>query len=97
MQPPGATGTGGGVINWATFYSLLRLGGYSGAAESQIEYTITGANGTAVSLNSAFFADNAQFLSGNLTPAVMIAAMKRDSDFIRARAVAGGWAPEQIR
>src|SRR6187399_1154437 len=36
VQPPGATGTGGGVINWATFYSLLRLGGYSGAAESQI-------------------------------------------------------------
>jgi sugar phosphate isomerase/epimerase len=96
VQPPGATGTGGGVINWATFYSLLRLGGYSGAAESQIEYTITGANGTSVSLNSAFFADNAQFVSGNLTPAIMIAAMKMDSDFIRQRAVAGGWSPAQI-
>ena len=95
-QPPGATGTGGGVINWATFYSLLRLGGYSGAAESQIEYTITGANGTSVSLNSAFWADNAQFLSGNLTPAVMVAAMKKDSDFIRQRAVAGGWTAAQI-
>ncbi|MEF7614266.1 TIM barrel protein [Aquincola sp. MAHUQ-54] len=96
VQPPGATGTGGGVINWATFYSLLRLGGYSGAAESQIEYTITGANGTSVSLNSAFFADHAQFTSGNLTPAVMIAAMKQDSDFIRQRALAGGWTAEQI-
>ena len=96
VQPTGATGTGGGVINWATFYSLLRLGGFSGAAESQIEYTITGANGTSVSLNSAFFADHAQFASGNLTPAVMIAAMKMDSDFIRQRALAGGWAAAQI-
>ena len=96
VQPTGATGTGGGVINWITFYSLLRLGGYSGAAESQIEYTITGANGTAVSLNNAFFSDNAQFVSGNLTPAIMTAAMKRDSDFIRQRAVAGGWTPAQI-
>lgn len=96
VQPPGATGNGAGVINWATFYSLLRLGGYSGAAESQIEYTITGANGTNVSLNSAFFADNAQFTSGNLTPAVMIAAMKKDSDFIRQRALAGGWTADQI-
>lgn len=96
VQPSGATGTGGGVINWATFYSLLRLGGYSGAAESQVEYTITGANGTSVSLNNAFFADNAQFTSGNLTPAIMIAAMKQDSDFIRQRAVAGGWSPSQV-
>jgi len=96
IQPPGATGTGGGVINWATFYSLLRLAGYSGAAESQIEYTITGANGTSVSLNSAFWADNAQFTSGNLTPAVMVGAMKKDSDFIRQRAVAGGWAAAQV-
>ena len=96
VQPPGSTGAGGGVINWTTFYSLLRLGGYSGAAESQIEYTIVGANGTSVSLNSAFFADNAQFTSGNLTPAIMIAAMKKDSDFIRARAVAGGWTAAQV-
>jgi sugar phosphate isomerase/epimerase len=97
VQPPGATGAGGGVINWQTFYSLLKNGGYSGAAESQIEYTITGALGTSVSLNSAFFADNAQFTSGNLTPAIMVAAMKKDSDFIRQRAVAGGWDPSQIR
>jgi len=96
VQPSGAVGTGGGVINWATFYSLLRLGGYRGAAESQIEYTITGANGTSVSLNSAFWADHAQFVSGNLTPAVMTSAMKMDSDFIRQRAVAGGWAPAQV-
>jgi len=95
-QPPGAVGAGGGVINWTTFYSLLRLGGYSGAAESQVEYTITGANGTSVSLNNAFFADNAQFTSGNLTPAIMIDAMRHDSDFIRARALAAGWTAAQI-
>jgi len=35
-------------------------------------------------------------VSGNLTPAVMIAAMKHDSDFIRAQAVAAGWAAAQI-
>jgi hypothetical protein len=96
VQPTGATGTGAGVINHATFYQILRLGGFSGAAESQIEYSITGALGTTVSLNNAFFADNAQFTSGNLTPAIMIAAMKKDSDFIRQRALAGGWTAAQI-
>ena len=96
VQTTGATGTGGSVINWATFFSLLRLGGYSGPAEAQIEYSITGANGTSVSLNSAFFADNAQFTSGNLTPAIMIATMKGESDFYRQRALAGGWTAEQI-
>jgi len=97
VQPPGATGAGGGVINWTTFYSLLRNGGYSGAAESQIEYSITGAKtGNPVSLNAAFFADHAQFTSENLTPAMMIAAMSKDSDFIRARALASGWTAAQI-
>ncbi len=95
-QPPGATGTGGGVINWATFYSLLRLGGYSGAAESQLEYSIIGGTGTSVSLNNAAFADSAQFTSGQLTPAIMIAEFKKNSDFIRARALAGGWTAAQI-
>ena len=96
VQSTGATGTGGGVINWATFFSLLRLGGYSGPAEAQIEYSITGANGTTVSLNNAFFADNEQFTSGNLTPAIMIATMKTESDFYRQRAIAGGWTAAQI-
>jgi sugar phosphate isomerase/epimerase len=96
VQSTGATGTGGGIINWATFFSLLRLGGYSGPAEAQIEYSITGANGTTVSLNNAFFADNAQFTSGNLTPAIMEATMKIESDFYRQRAVAGGWTAAQV-
>jgi sugar phosphate isomerase/epimerase len=96
VQTTGATGAGGGIINWTSFFSLLRLGGYSGPAEAQIEYTITGANGTSVSLNSAFFADNAQFVSGNLTPAIMVATMKVESDFYRQRALTGGWTSAQI-
>jgi len=96
VQPPGATGTGGGVVNWATFYSLLRLGGYSGFSESQLEYSITGGTGTSVSLNNADYADSANYTSGRLTPTIMIAEFKRNSDFIRARALAGGWTAAQI-
>jgi sugar phosphate isomerase/epimerase len=90
IEPNPAT-AGGGLINWTTFYQLLLNGGYSGAAESQIEYTIPDAIGGTISLNSAFFADNAAFTSGRLTPAMMIATMKNASDFIRARAAAAGW------
>src|SRR5579862_3005659 len=91
VQTTGATGAGAGIINWQTFFSLLKLGGYSGPAEAQIEYSITGANGTSVSLNNAFFADNAQFTSGNLTPAIMTASMSIESAFYKQRALAGGW------
>jgi hypothetical protein len=96
VQTTGATGAGAGIINWATFFSLLRLGGYSGPAEAQIEYSITGAKGTSVSLNNAFFADDPQFTSGNLTPAIMTASMKIESDFYRQRALAGGGTATQI-
>jgi sugar phosphate isomerase/epimerase len=92
----GATGAGAGIINWVTFFQLLRLGGYSGPAEAQIEYSITGANGTSVSLNNAFFADNAQFTSGNLTPAIMIATMANEAAFYKQRALAAGWTAAQI-
>ena len=95
-QPPGATGSGAGVVNWATFYSLLRLGGYSGFSESQLEYSIIGTNGNSVSLNNAAFADQAPISTGVVTPAMMIAEFKLNSDFIRARAIAGGWTADQI-
>jgi len=95
-RPPGATGAGAGVVNWATFYSLLRLGGYSGFSESQLEYSIIGGTGTSVSLNNAAFADSAQFTSGQLTPEIMIGEFKVNSDFIRARAIAGGWTAAQV-
>ena len=96
VRPGGPQGTGGGVINWTTFYSLLRLGGFSGFAESQLEYSIIGGTGTSVSLNNAAFADSAQFTSGQLTPAIMIDEFKANSDFIRARALAGGWTAAQV-
>lgn len=89
-------GNGAGIINWKTFFSNLRLGGYSGPAEAQIEYAIVGALGQSVSLNNANFADNVQFTSGNLTPAIMIATMKGESDFYRAQALAAGWDASQI-
>jgi sugar phosphate isomerase/epimerase len=90
------TGSGGGIINWKTFFQNLLNGGYSGAAEAQIEYSIVGALGTSVSLNNAFYADNVQFTSGNLTPAIMIASMKGESDFYRAQALNAGWSASQI-
>jgi sugar phosphate isomerase/epimerase len=92
----GRVAPGPGVINWTTFYRLLLLGGYSGAAENQLEYTIVGGTGTNVSLNNAAFADSSQFTSGQLTPEIMIGEFKKNSDAIRTRAVAGGWAPAQI-
>ena len=75
---------------------LLRLGGYSGFSESQLEYSIIGGTGTSVSLNNADYADSANFTSGRLTPAIMIGEFKVNSDFIRARALAGGWTAAQI-
>jgi hypothetical protein len=96
IRPPGATGLGGGVINWATFYNLLLLGGYSGFSESQLEYSIIGTNGSSVSLNNAAFADQAPISTGVVTPAMMLAEFKVNSDFIRARALAGGWPAAQI-
>ena len=96
FQTVPCVGTGAGVIRWDTFFQNLLRGGYSGAAEAQIEFSIVGAKGTTVSLNSAFFADNAQFVSGNLTPAIMIASMKAEAAFYRARAAAAGWTAEQM-
>jgi sugar phosphate isomerase/epimerase len=92
----GRVAPGPGVINWTTFYSLLRLGGYSGAAENQLEYTIVGGTGTNVSLNNADFADSTNFTTGRLTPAIMLAEYKKNSDAIRTRAVAGGWTAAQV-
>src|SRR5256885_5630513 len=68
-QPPGPNGTGNGVINWTTFYSLLRNGGYYWAAEAAIEETITGAKGTSLQLNNALFSPPPPLVSGHLPPA----------------------------
>jgi hypothetical protein len=83
-------------IDFAAMFRLLLQGGYNGAAEAQIEHSIIGANGSNVSLNSAFFADNAQFVSGNLTPAIMVSEMKKEADFYKAKALEAGWTAAQM-
>jgi len=85
-----------GVINWVPYFQNLLRGGYNGAGEAQIEYSIVGDNGTTVSLNSAFFADNAQFTSGNLTPSIMISTMLQEVTFYKAQATAAGWTAAQM-
>ena len=83
-------------IDFAAMFRLLLQGGYNGASEAQIEHSIVGANGTTVSLNNAFFADNAQFVSGNLTPAIMVSEMKKEVDFYKAKALEAGWTAGQM-
>lgn len=83
-------------IDWVVMFRHLLNGGYNGAAEAQIEHSIIGANGTNVSLNNAFFANHAQFLSGNLTPAIMVAEMKKEVDTYKAAAAAAGWTAAQL-
>jgi hypothetical protein len=83
-------------IDFTAFFRYLLQGTYNGASEVQIEHSIVGALGTAVSLNSAFFADHAQFVSGNLTPAIMVSEMKKEVDFYKARALDAGWTTSQM-
>lgn len=83
-------------IDFTLMFRYLLQGGYNGAAEAQIEHSIVGANGTTVSLNNAFFADHAQFVSGNLTPAIMVSEMKAEVDFYKSRALAAGWTTDQL-
>lgn len=83
-------------IDFTVFFRYLLQGGYNGAAEVQIEHSIVGALGTTVSLNSAFFADHAQFVSGNLTPEIIVAEMKSEVEFYKSRASDAGWTPSQM-
>ena len=46
--------------------------------------------------NNADFADSANYTSGRLTPAIMIAEFQKNSDSIRQRAIAAGWSASQI-
>jgi hypothetical protein len=87
---------GTGMTNYLQFFQLLLAGGYNGPADLQIEFTIVGANGISVSLNNTFFADNSQFTSGNLTPAIMIANLKNDVDYYKTQATAAGWTAAQL-
>jgi hypothetical protein len=51
-------------------------------------------------MNNGNFANSNGYVNainaGTITPASLLAAMKQDSDFIRSRALAGGWTAAQI-
>jgi hypothetical protein len=83
-------------IDFTVFFRWLLLGAYNGASEVQVEHSIVGALGTMVSLNNAFFADHAQFVSGNLTPEIMVREMKGEVDFYKIKALEAGWSASQM-
>jgi hypothetical protein len=87
---------GTGMTNFLQFFQLLLAGGYNGPADLQIEYTIVGASGQSVSLNNTFWADNSQFTSGNLTPAIMEQTIGHEVAYYKTQAVAAGWTASQL-
>ena len=92
----GTPQSGKGMVNWVVFFKLLRDGGYNGLFDTQEEYQITGADGSNVSMNAAWFADNAVFTSGRMTPALAVAAMKNDMDYYKSQAKEAGWTAAQL-
>jgi hypothetical protein len=91
-----STLAGQGMVQLRAFFQLLLQGGYSGPAEAQYEYSVTGLNGTSFSLNTTFWADNAQMTSGNLTPAFLTEELKKDCKTYKDAIAAAGWQPEQL-
>jgi sugar phosphate isomerase/epimerase len=92
----GTPQSGKGMVNWVVFFKILRDGGYNGLFDTQEEYQITGADGSNVSMNAAWFADHAVFTSGRMTPALAVAAMKNDMDYYKAAAKDAGWTAAQL-
>ncbi|CAN7459369.1 TIM barrel protein [Pseudorhodoferax sp. LjRoot39] len=82
---------GQGMVQWKEFFQLLLEGGYTGPAEAQYEYNVTGLNNQSVSLNTTFWSDHAQFASGNITPAFMTEELKKDLAVYRQAALDAGW------
>lgn len=82
---------GEGMVQWKEFFQLLLEGGYNGPAEAQYEYNVNGVNGSSVSLNTTFWADHAQFNSGNVTPAFLTTELGRDLAVYRKAALDAGW------
>lgn len=82
---------GTGMVQWREFFQLLLQGNFNGPAEAQYEYNVDGRNGTSVSLNTTFWADHAQFQSGNLTPLFMTEELRKDITYYRAQAALAGW------
>ena len=87
---------GKGQVNWVVFFQLLRESGYNGLFDTQEEYSITGADGSNVNLNAAWFADDVVFTSGRMTPALMVSTMKADMDVYKAKAAEAGWTAAQL-
>jgi sugar phosphate isomerase/epimerase len=87
---------GTGMVQWREFFLLLLQGGFSGPAEAQYEYNVTGLAGANVSLNTTFWADHARFLDGNLTPQFMTDELKKDITYYKSQAVLAGWAADQM-
>ncbi len=86
---------GTGMVQWREFFQLLLEGGFSGPGETHHEYDIVGINGMTAVLNTTFWADHAQFVSGNLTPAFMTEELKKDLVTYKTQASAAGWTAAQ--
>jgi hypothetical protein len=87
---------GTGMVQWREFFQLLLQGRFSGPAEAQYEYNVTGLAGANVSLNTTLWADHARFLDGNLTPEFLTAELKKDITYYRSQAAAAGWTSDQM-
>ncbi len=79
---------GAGTVDWVEFFRLLREGGFSGPAESQLEFDYLGTN-----LNSTWWSDSPTF---TLTRQQMIDVMKSELATYRAMAIEGGWDASQL-
>jgi hypothetical protein len=73
--------------------ALLRVPRTRG--ETHYEYNVVGINGMTAILNTTFWADYAQFASGNLTPAFMTEELKKDVVTYKTQASAAGWTAAQ--
>ncbi len=87
---------GSGMVQWQEFFQLLLEGGYRGAAQVQYEYDLVGVKGMPVTLNTTFWADHAQFASGNLTAEFMATELRKDLQFYKVQAKAAGWSSDQL-
>ncbi|MFC6149303.1 MULTISPECIES: sugar phosphate isomerase/epimerase family protein [Mumia] len=87
---------GTGMVQWREFFQLLLEGGFAGPGETHYEYDVVGLNGQTAVLNTTFWADHAQFASGNLTPAFMTEELKKDLVTYRTHAAAAGWRADQL-
>jgi sugar phosphate isomerase/epimerase len=86
----------GGQFNWVVFFQLLRESGYNGMFDTQEEYAVTATDGSNISLNAAWYADDMVFTSGRMTPALMVSTIKADMDAYKAKAAEAGWTAAQL-